>query len=114
MANNLDNNIVSIPNAVTRTDSAGTGTVLTNDGQLANPLGLAIAPNGNLLTANATNGKIVEITPAGQQVGEFYAIENVGQDPPGNGDLFGIAINQAGTGVLFVKDDENTLALLSS
>lgn len=107
-----ENKILSVPQALTRTDSAGTGKMLTTAGQLANPLGLAIAPNGNLLAANATNGKIVEITTAGVQVGEYYAIENIGQDPPGNGDLFGIAINQAGTGILFVKDDENSLVML--
>jgi hypothetical protein len=114
VADNIDNQIVSIPKATTRTTSAGTGTVLSKGGQLANPLGLVRAPNGDLLVANSTNGKIVEITPKGQQVGEYYAIQDVGQDPPGNGDLFDLAINQAGTGVLFVRDDTNTLALLHS
>jgi sugar lactone lactonase YvrE len=114
VADNLDNAVLAIPQALTRGDSAGQGTVLSAGGQLANPLGLAVAPDGDLLAANAVNGKIVEITTAGKQVGEYYAIENTGQDPPGDGDLFGIAINQAGTGVLFVKDDENTLALLHS
>jgi sugar lactone lactonase YvrE len=112
VADNLANSITAVPQALTRSSSAGTGTVLSSGGQLARPLGLTIAPDGDLLAANATNGKIVEITTAGKQVGEDYAIENTGQDPPGNGDLFGIAIDQAGTGVLFVKDDENTLALL--
>ena len=112
VADNLANTILAIPQALTRTSSAGPGTVLTSGGQLAHPLGLTFAPDGDLLAANATNGKIVEITAAGKQVGEDYAIVNTGQDPPGNGDLFGIAIDQAGTGVLFVKDDENTLALL--
>jgi len=112
VGDNLGNRIAAIPNALSRTDSAGVGTTLTQGGQLANPLGMALAPNGNLLEANATNGKIVEITPAGRQVGEYYAIQDVGQDPPGNGDLFDIAMNQAGTGVLFVKDDTNTLAVL--
>jgi hypothetical protein len=111
---NIGNRIVSIPQAATRTDSAGTGTTLTQGGQLANPLGIAVAPDGDLLAANATNGKIVEVTTSGQQVGEYYAIQDVGQDPPGDGDLFDLAINQAGTGVLFVKDDENSLALLSA
>jgi len=64
------------------------------------------------LAANATNGKIVEITPAGKQVGEYFAIQDVGQDPPGAGDLFGLAISADGKGVLLVKDDLNTLALL--
>ena len=112
IGDNLGNRVASVPNAVTRTDSAGTGTTISTGGQLANPLGMALAPNGDLLVANATNGKIVEITPQGKQVGEYYAIQDVGQDPPGNGDLFGIAVNQAGNGVLFVKDDTNTLALL--
>jgi hypothetical protein len=112
VADNLGNRIAAIPNALTRTDSANTGTTLTSGGQLSHPLGLALAPNGNLLEANATNGKVVEVTQAGQQVGEYYAIQDVGQDPPGNGDLFDVAVNQAGTGLLFVKDDTNTLALL--
>ncbi|MGH3670773.1 MAG: hypothetical protein ACRDSH_09050, partial [Pseudonocardiaceae bacterium] len=112
VADNFGNRISAIPQALTRTDSAGTGTTLTSGGQLANPLGMALAPNGDLLAANATNGKIVEVTPSGKQVGEYYAIQDVGQDPPGNGDLFDLAINQAGTGVFFVKDDTNTLALV--
>ena len=112
VADNLGNRISAIPQALTRTDSAGTGTTLSSGGQLANPLGMTLAPNGDLLAANATNGKIVEVTSSGKQVGEYYAIQDVGQDPPGNGDLFDLAINQAGTGVLFVKDDTNTLALV--
>jgi DNA-binding beta-propeller fold protein YncE len=112
VADNVDNRIAAIPQALTRADSAGAGATLTQGEQLANPLGLVLAPNGDLLAANATNGKIVEITPSGKQVGEYYAIQDVGQDPPGNGDLFDLAINQAGTGVLFVKDDTNTLALV--
>jgi hypothetical protein len=79
-------------------------------------------------TASASQGDVVRLSlrqtattapkvtgvqvVAGKQLGEYYAIENTGQDPPGSGDLFGIAIDQAGTGVLFVKDDEDTLALL--
>ncbi len=112
IGDNLGNRVASVANAVTRTDSAGAGTTLASGGQLANPLGLAFAPNGNLLVANATNGKIVEITPAGQQVGEFYANQDVAQDPAGNGDLFDIAINQTNDGVLFVNDDTNTLSIL--
>ena len=55
-----------------------------------------------------------KVTQTGRQVGEYYAIQDVGQDPPGNGDLFFLAINRARTGVLFVKDDTNNLALLHS
>jgi hypothetical protein len=112
VADNLGNRITAVADALTRSSSAGTGTTVSSGGQLASPLGLALTPNGNLLAANATNGKIVELTPAGRQVGEYYADQDVGQDPPGNGDLFDVAINQAGTGVLFVNDGTNTLELL--
>ncbi|MGH3826578.1 MAG: hypothetical protein ACRDQX_05295, partial [Pseudonocardiaceae bacterium] len=114
IADNLGNRIAAIPDAETRTSSDGVGTTLSTGGQLANPLGLVLAPDGDLLAANATNGKIVEINPGGQQVGEYFAIQDVGQDPPGNGDLFGLAISADGQGVLLVKDDLNTLALLHS
>jgi hypothetical protein len=112
VADNLGNSIVAIPDAVTRTTDAGTGRTLTSGGQLANPLGLTLAPGGDLLAANATNGKIVEITPSGTQVGEYYADDDIGQEPPGDGDLFDVAVDQAGTGVLFVNDGTDTLELL--
>jgi hypothetical protein len=112
VADNLGNRIASIPDALNRTTSAGTGRTLSQGGQLANPLGMVLAPDGDLLVANATNGKIVEITPAGRQVGEYYADDSIGQEPPGNGDLFDLAVNQAGTGVLFVNDGTNALEVL--
>jgi hypothetical protein len=109
VGNNLDNSVDAISDAVTRNTSAGTGSVLTSGGQLANPLGMALAPDGDVLVANATNGKIVEVTPSGEQVGEYYADDDIGQEPPGQGDLFDVAVNQAGTGILFVNDATNTL-----
>jgi SMP-30/Gluconolactonase/LRE-like region len=109
VADNLGNRITAIPSAATRTSADGTGTVVTSGGQLSGPLGLVVAPDGDLLAANATNGKIVEITPAGKQVGEYYADDSIGQDPPGNGDLFDVAITQDGKGVLFVNDGTNIL-----
>jgi hypothetical protein len=109
VADNLDNRIAAIPDAATRTSADATGSTLTSAGQLAGPLGLAIAPGGDVLAANATNGKIVEITPAGKQIGEYYADDSIGQDPPGDGDLFDVAITQDGKGVLFVNDGTNIL-----
>ena len=109
VADNLGNRITSVPSALTRTSADGVGSTLTSGGQLSGPLGLVIAPDGDLLAANATNGKIVEITPAGKQVGEYYADDSIGQDPPGNGDLFDVAITQDGKGVLFVNDGTNIL-----
>jgi len=112
VADNLGNRITSVPNALTSGASTSPGSTLTSGGQLANPLGLTMVPNGDLLAANAVNGKIVEISPAGKQVGEYYADDDIGQDPPGNGDLFDVAIDQAGTGVLFVNDGTNILEVL--
>jgi hypothetical protein len=109
VADNLGNRIAAIPSALTRTSADPDGSTLTSGGQLSGPLGLVVAPNGDLLAANATNGKIVEITPAGKQVGEYYADDSIGQDPPGNGDLFDVAITQDGKGVLFVNDGTNIL-----
>jgi hypothetical protein len=112
VANNLGNAIDAVPDALTRAASGTTGTVLTSGGQLANPLGLALAPDGDVLAANSTNGKIVEITASGKQAGEYYADDDIGQEPPGNGDLFDVAVDQAGGGILFVNDGTNTLELL--
>lgn len=114
VGNNLGNAVDAIPDALTRTSSDGTGSVLTSGGQLANPLGMVLAPDGDLLVANSTNGKIVEVTQSGAQVGEYYADDDIGQEPPGQGDLFDVAVDQAGTGILFVNDGTNTLEVLHS
>jgi hypothetical protein len=49
---------------------------------------------------------------AGKQVRGFYACDDIGQEPPGNGDLFDVAVSEGGTGVLFVNDGTNVLDLL--
>jgi len=112
IADTVANTINAVPDALTRGASTAAGGAFAQGGQLANPLGLALAPNGDLLAANSANGKLVEITPSGKQVGEYYADDDIGQDPPGNGDLFDVVVDHAGTGVLFVNDGTNTLELL--
>jgi hypothetical protein len=112
IADNPANDVTAVAHAVTAGRSDAPGRTVSRGGQLANPLGLTVAPDGDLLVANGTNGKIVEISPTGHQVGEIYANHDVGQDPPGNGDLFDLAIDRTGGGILFVEDDTNTLALL--
>ncbi len=112
VADTLGNRVTEIPDALTAPAATGTGSTLSSGGQLANPLGIVLAPDGDLLAANATNGKIVEITPAGKQVGEYYADDGIGQDPPGNGDLFDVAVTEDGSGVLFVDDGTNVLEVL--
>jgi hypothetical protein len=110
VADTGENRITAIPYAATRTSSAGTGTVLTSGGRLSGPLGLTIAPNGDVLTVNGGNGLIVETTPAGAQVAHFF-LDKLGS-PAGNGALFGLAVAPHGTGVYYVDDNTNRLRLL--
>jgi hypothetical protein len=106
----LGNQIVAVPDAVNRTTSAGTGRVVTKDGLLRRPLAMFLAPNGNLIVANAKNGQAVEINPAtGQQICAQWIDANQAQLPPGNGDLFGLALKPDGRGFYYVEDDVNTL-----
>jgi hypothetical protein len=110
VADTGENRITGIPNAVTRFTSAGTGFQLTSAGTLNGPLGLAIAPNGDVLTVNGGDGLIVETTPRGKQVTSFL-LDNSGT-PPGAGALFGLAVAPYGEGVYFVDDATNFLRLL--
>jgi len=106
----LDNVITAIPNALTRTDSAGTGKVVTKDGLLAWPLAMALTPEGHLLACNGKDGRLVEIDPiAGKQLYAQWIDNDQAQSPPGNGDLFGIAMTPDGQGFYYVEDDVNTL-----
>lgn len=106
----LGNQIVAIADATTRTTSAGTGRTVTKDGLLKRPLAMAMAPNGNLLVTNAKNGQVVEVDPrTGKQLYAQWIDTNQAQSPPGNGDLFGIAMKPDGSGFYYVEDDVNTL-----
>lgn len=105
----VDNRIVAIPDALTRKTSAGTGREITRDGLLQRPLALIVSPNGHLITTNAKNGQVVEIDPSGKQIVAKWADTNPAQQPPGNGDLFGLAIAPGGDGYYYVEDDVNTL-----
>jgi hypothetical protein len=69
VADTLDNRISAIRQAMTRTTPAPDGGTTISEGQhLKQPLGLTLAPNGDILTTNACYGNIVETTPAGQQL----------------------------------------------
>ena len=111
VANSVNNSIAAIPNALTRNSTAHTGNNVTANGALNDPLGLTIAPNGNILIANGNNGRLVETTPGGTQVAKKL-VDNTGT-PPGAGCLFGLEIVPGGSGVYFVDDCTNTLNLLS-
>jgi hypothetical protein len=106
----LANRIVAVPDALTRTTSAGTGREITRDGQLQRPLALIMLPNGHLMACNARNGKVVELDPAtGKQIYAQWVDTNQAQSPPGNGDLFGMALRPDGKGFYYVEDDMNTV-----
>ncbi len=108
----LGNRVVAIPNATTRSDSAGTGIVVSKDGDLSRPLAMVMVPNGNLVVTNGLNGKAVEIDPAtGKQVATRWLNADKAQTPPGSGNLFGIALTAANDGLYYVQDDVNNLAL---
>jgi hypothetical protein len=106
----LGNQIIAIADAATRTTSAGTGRTVSKDGMLRRPLAMTMAPNGNLLVINAKNGQVVEINPStGEQLGARWINANPAQYPPGNGNLFGIAVKPDGSGFYYISDDVNSL-----
>ncbi len=98
VASTEDNEIFAIPNAGSRTNDAGTGRVVYHDNaHLRGPLGLVLAPNGDLITANgdAVNAdpnqasELVEFTPRGKFVGQFSI-------DPTQGAAFGLAVTNVG------------------
>lgn len=109
VADTQNTTMTAISHALTRRFSAGTGRLVTTGGALNMPLGMAIAPNGNILTVNGGDGRIVETTPRGRQIAMKFL--DTSGSPPGAGALFGLAIRPGG-GVYYVDDAVNTLRLL--
>ncbi len=106
----LDNVITAIPDAARRTTSAGTGRVVTQGGLLSWPLAMTWSPEGHLLVCNGRDGRLVEVDPAaGRQIYAQWINNDQAQSPPGNGDLFGIAMAPDGRGFYYVMDDVNAL-----
>jgi hypothetical protein len=112
IADSAANRVAAVPQAMTRTSAlGGGGLTVSTHGSLNDPLGLMIAPNGDVVTANGADGKFVETSPAGTQV----AVKNL--IPNGGGDLFGLALAPSHRGIYFVDDDgsgkaANSLRLL--
>jgi len=107
VADTASNRIAAIPKAANRFSTAPTGVDVTANGSLNQPLGLVLAPNGDILSVNANDGNIVETTPAGAQVATFTLIPN------GAGALFGLAVAPGNKGIYFVNDNANTLELFN-
>ena len=112
VADSANNRIAAIPDAMTRTTKmGGGGKTVAKGGRFNDPLGLTIAPGGDILTMNGGNGNIIETTPSGHTAAVKTLVKN------GAGDLFGLAVAPGGSGLYFVNDAgsgpaENSLQLL--
>jgi DNA-binding beta-propeller fold protein YncE len=110
VADTVQSRIAAVPFATSRFFPATHGALTVSQGGSLNaPLGLAVAPGGDLIAVNGNDGNAVEVTPFGAQV-DTRTI-----DPfDSGGDLFGLAIAPNGRGLLFVDDNgaANTLDLL--
>jgi hypothetical protein len=104
VADTQTNSISAIPGALTRTTpvTARAGTIAAG-GALNAPLGMTLAPNGDLVVVNGNDGSAVEVSPAGKQVATKAVLKN------GAGDLFGLTTTKSG--LLLVDDGTNTLDL---
>jgi uncharacterized protein (TIGR03118 family) len=107
VASTADNAVFAIPNAAETRKDEGTGKMIFQDPHLRGPLGLVLAPNGHLITANgdAVNpdptqpSELVEFTPQGRFVGQFSVDPNAGS-------AFGLAVtNHDGILRLAAVDD---------
>lgn len=106
----LDNEITAIPEASTRTQSAGKGRLVTKEGLLAWPLAMMLTPQGHLVVNNGKNGQAVEVDPVdGKQIYAHWLNTDQAQSPPGNGNLFGLALAPDGKSFYYVEDDINSL-----
>ncbi|HJS95973.1 MAG TPA: hypothetical protein VJ741_17050 [Solirubrobacteraceae bacterium] len=108
VADTQGNRIAAIPGAPFREFPARNGgRTVSSGGDLNGPLGMTLAPNGDILTANGGDGNIVETTPAGAQT-------DVAADGPGGaGVLFGLTVPPRFDGIYFVDDGDNTLRVLT-
>ena len=115
VASTDDNAIFAIGDAGGRTSDAGKGSIVFDDQtHLHGPLGLVLAPNGNLITANGdavnaggTPNDLVEFTPQGILVATYQL------DGGTLGAAFGIASTFSQGAVRFaaVDDDLNTVTI---
>jgi hypothetical protein len=102
--NTLTNTVAAMPDAVDRTTAvSAAATTISTGGHLNAPLGMVLAPDGNLLVVNGNNGDATEVTPSGKQVATKTLVKN------GAGDLFGLSLTANGKGILFVNDGTNSL-----
>jgi hypothetical protein len=90
---------------------AGGGMTVAHGGPLNDPLGLTIVRNGDVISMNGGDGRVVETTPAGAHPAVRNVIRN------GGGDLFGVALAPNHKSLYLVDDNgsgpsANSLGLL--
>jgi hypothetical protein len=107
VADSLNNRIAAIAYPLSRVSTDHTGSTISKGGDLNDPLGLTLAPNGDILTVNGDDGYMVQTTPDGLQVSKNL-LDSTG-NPPGSGALFGLVA--VGGSVYYVDDASNTLNL---
>ena len=113
VASTNDNEIFAVANAAKTSGSSGTGTVVFSDtNHLHGPLGLVLAPNGNLISSQgdavnddpAQQSEIVEFTKGkGRKPGTFVSQFSIDS---ANGAAFGIAIQGNKGAITFAAVDD--------
>jgi hypothetical protein len=106
LAGTPGHHITAIPDALTRTKPVKDGTsTLVKGGALSAPLGMTIAPNGDLIVMNGNYGNAVEVSPQAKQVATRELPKN------GAGGLFGVTLTPGGQELFFGNDGTNALEL---
>jgi hypothetical protein len=114
VASTGDNEIFTVPNAARTHTSHGKGKLAINDSvHLHGPVGLVLAPNGDLIVSNgdAVNpdpnhpNELVEFNREGHFIGQFQLDSGAG------GAAFGIAVTEVNGEVRFAAVDGNTNSL---
>jgi hypothetical protein len=113
VASPLQNAIVAVPDATTRSTADTDPVTISSGGDLHQPIAMVASPENDLLVANGLDGDVVEVATSGKQLREFAIDSDPAQSPPGSGDLFGLAVAPSGKALYFAKDDTNTVAELS-
>jgi hypothetical protein len=109
-----DNAVFAVANAESRATAGGAGTIVYRDvTHLHGPLGLAIAPNGHLLVANADAVNVDENQPS--EIVEFAVdgtfVAQISVDAA-NGGSFNVRLKQTGGSVRFAAVDDNANTLI--
>ena len=116
VASTGDNEIFAIPHPIFTKQDVNQGALIYQDPtHLHGPLGLVLAPNGNLITANGdaqnpgpsgTQNLLVEFTRDGKFVSQFQL------DSGNPGGAFGLAVRSGnGNNIIFAAVDDDTNAL---